>query len=223
MVKKNYHEYTDIEILEKILQLENHSKVAVELLLEEFFNRLKPILKSSILMACRRYEKHLKLTAEDLEDMIQQICIKIFADNFQVLREFKVYDDNSFKYFLFDIAHHKIIDTLRYHKASRRPVISVSLDEKYSFHKATMINSLLDNNKNPEEQFLQKERMQQVSVMLDQEKDVEKKAQDKEILMAYCEGYSLDEIAAKTNVDLKRTAINSRIQWLKNKLRDLIK
>lgn len=222
MANKQYKHYTKLELLAEVLQIEKLSTVEVELLLEEFFERLKPIVKKCISISCRRYQNQLTLTCQDIEDLIQQIFMSIFGNNFAALRNFEAKDENSLNYFLFDVAHHKVLDTLKYHKAERRPVISFSLDEPLTIYKETRLNNIPDLRKNPEELVLQKERMQQITMVLDQEKDKVTRQQDKEIMLAYAEGYSLNEIEAKPTIGLKRTGISSRIHALTSKLRSLI-
>ncbi len=162
--------------------------------------------------------------AEDIEDILQQVFLKLFKDNFRRLREFKSNDENSLRFFLFDVANNMAIDSLKYHRAARRPLVTYSLNEAISKNdqQISIVDTLAAVDGNPEELYLIDELNQQISAIIKEEPDPLKRVRDEKIFEAYCDGESLNEIAAQPDIGLKRTAINSRINWLKEKVKKVL-
>jgi RNA polymerase sigma factor (sigma-70 family) len=215
---------TDEELVQKMFPKPGQQVWELELAWSEFISRFEQILIKTIRLTYRRYAPHIQLTYEDIRDLVQQIFLKLSDHNYRALRELRCYQENSVRLYLHTIAANTALDCVRAAQVARRPSISHHLNEDENSEEFTNshIEYLYSKEANPEEQYLQKELLNLVMTAVDGESDEQTRARNRLIfLLAHRDGYTRSEIAARTDVSLKRTGINSLLNRIKKRLEEL--
>lgn len=211
------------ELLQEMLPDTGRQAWQIEAAWREFIQRFEPVLIRSVRIAYRRYAPSAHPTLDDIHDLVQQIFIKISEDDYRALRELKCYRDNSVKLYLCAIAANITIDYLRAAGARRRPAITHSLnDPTYSQEGGlACADYLVAPGANPEENYLHKEMLDRVLAVVDAESDEKTRARNRLIFfLAHRDGYSSSEIAARDDINLKRTGVNSFLNRVKKRLEE---
>ncbi|MEW6731079.1 MAG: sigma-70 family RNA polymerase sigma factor [Acidobacteriota bacterium] len=221
----SFERYTDAELVQEMLPESGEATWKIEAAWCEFISRFEKLLVKTIRLTYRRYLAQHKPTFEDVCDLVQQSFVKIAENNYRALRELDFREENSVKMYLFTIASHATLDSLRASQALRRPTITNSLGEvEYiqdcvaCYYAAPYASSYVD----PEKQYLQKELIEQVLAVVDAESDDKTRERNRRIfLLAHCDGYTRSEIAECEDIGLKRTGVNSVLNRVKKRLKEL--
>ena len=83
----------------------------------EFVRRSQPVIKAVIIKLARRLGA---VSHQFVDDLIQDVYLKLCADNFRALRNFEILQENYFFVFLKVVARHTVEDYFRKAAASKR-------------------------------------------------------------------------------------------------------
>ena len=207
MAVYEYSTLTDEEVIEKI---RNHDSYAVDYLLEKYKN------------AVRQKAKALFIIGGDRDDLIQEGMIGLY----KAIRDYDATKNVSFSYFADLCISRQIYDAI---KASNRKkniplntYISLNSKVRNGFNDTEEMLSIIDiiyqdNNTNPEELIIDKER----TSMLEYELERRLSNLEKEVVKLFIVGMKYTEIAAVLNKEPK--SIDNALQRIRAKLNTLIK
>jgi RNA polymerase sigma factor (sigma-70 family) len=213
---------SDEELIFRLLPKEGSSNNDGEEAWNEFINRFETIIMTSIQETYRSYFKHESLKIDDAKDLMQKILLKLMKDDFSILRNIKIRHPFSVRQYLYVAATNTTHNWLRDTNRIRRNYnLTRSLDEGIADGEIAESNNecLRDKSANPEENLLQKERIEQLLQIIDSESKDEVRERNRKIfLLAYREGYTAEEIAARDDIDIKSAGITSVLNRLKKRL-----
>ena len=207
MAFEQYKDLTDEEIIAKI---RNQDSNAVDYLLEKYKNTV------------RQKAKALFIIGGDRDDLIQEGMIGLY----KAIRDYDCTKDASFSYFADLCISRQIYDAI---KASNRKkniplntYISLNSPVHNNFSENEDVLSIIDiiyqdNNTNPEELIIDKER----TSMLEYELERRLSNLEKEVVKLFVVGMKYTEIAAVLNKEPK--SIDNALQRIRAKLNTLIK
>src|SRR5262249_35265848 len=155
---------------------------------------------------------------------IQQVFLKLSENNYRALRELDCYKESSVRLFVYAVATNTALDCLRASQVARRPSIAHSLSDSDDMEEyvASHADPSFARDENPEERYIQMEMIKQVLAVVDSESDDQTRERNRLIFfLAHREGYTRSEIAARIDIDLKRTGINSFLNRIKKKIAEL--
>ncbi len=207
MAFEQYKDLTDEEIIAKI---RNQDSNAVDYLLEKYKNTV------------RQKARALFIIGGDRDDLIQEGMIGLY----KAIRDYDSTKDASFSYFADLCISRQIYDAI---KASNRKkniplntYISLNSPVHNNFSENEDVLSIIDiiyqdNNTNPEELIIDKER----TSMLEYELERRLSNLEKEVVKLFVVGMKYTEIAAVLNKEPK--SIDNALQRIRAKLTTLIK
>jgi RNA polymerase sigma-70 factor (ECF subfamily) len=108
--RMNYNELTHSELVQACLK-QNHDAW------EEFFSLFNNVINLAILRTANRYQK---CSRSFIEDLVQEIRMKLFANGGKLLRDFKPHCEDSIFGFLKRVATNLVHDHFRHVNAMKR-------------------------------------------------------------------------------------------------------
>ena len=205
-----FEQYKDLSDEEIIAKIRNQDSNAVDYLLEKYKNTV------------RQKAKALFIIGGDRDDLIQEGMIGLY----KAIRDYDCTKDASFSYFADLCISRQIYDAI---KASNRKkniplntYISLNSPVHNNFSENEDVLSIIDiiyqdNNTNPEELIIDKER----TSMLEYELERRLSNLEKEVVKLFVVGMKYTEIAAVLNKEPK--SIDNALQRIRAKLNTLIK
>jgi len=103
-VIENPDSVSDERLIELLLYDYELAETEVQVLWKEFILRSNKVIKDAIKSVYR------SIQSQDIENLVEQIHIKICADNFHTLRTFRLENNVPFKLYLFNIVRFRTID-----------------------------------------------------------------------------------------------------------------
>jgi RNA polymerase sigma factor (sigma-70 family) len=208
---------SDEQLLKKLIS-EGNTQLETELLFRELLQRCKNTIIGAIKSVVR------KNNPADIDDLLQQVHLRICSEDYLALRSFNSEKGGSVKLYIFNVARNQVIDTIRVNKALIRPNVTNLLSEPdEENHSETRGSMLVSPELNPEEALIQKEQLNQINAVIDAEKDPQKRELDHKIIDACIEGYTRTEIANMEELGVTRTTVNNRFFRLKERVQVTLK
>ena len=207
MAFEEYKELTDEEIIRRIRDKDTD---AVDYLLEKYKN------------VVRQKAKALFIIGGDRDDLIQEGMIGLY----KAIRDYDATKDASFSYFADLCISRQIYDAIKTSNRKKNiplnTYISLNSPVHNNFNENEDVLSIIDiiyqdNNTNPEEMVIDKER----TCMLEYELERRLSNLEKEVVKLFVVGMKYTEIAAILNKEPK--SIDNALQRIRAKLNALVK
>lgn len=193
--EKNTNALSNTALIHLLAQSPNHLLAG-----NEFFERFDKFIRLAVLKASRRSNSTVGRGL--LDDLMQDVYMKLFANDGQALKQFKGQHENSIFVFLQVIATRVVMQ----HRLKmmvqkrRRP-------------------ELLDHPSDPLENYLEAHERQEIENVLEEVITGRNKERDKAIFKTYLFEYSQPERIA-LNFDLSQTRVKNIISMITKKIRE---
>lgn len=171
----------------------------------EFVRRSQPLIKTVITRAVRRFGT---VSHQLVDDLTQEVYLKIVADKFRALRTVEMFREDSFRGFLKIMATHTVHDYFRSAAALKRSA---------GFEREAPTNSAIPGTFAAPEREILLEEIDKVLNTISHERNF---ARDRAIFwLYYTEGFSAKEIAALPDIKLTAKGVESTLLRLTQHIR----
>lgn len=148
-----------------------------------------------------------------LEDMVQEVYLKLLMEDKKALRAFVGSTDNSFLSYLSKIAQTIAGLYLRWHRASKRTATEISLQDA---HVDDCIHPKNESHTQIEAQILQFE----INKLMTKLFSGNNKDRDQQIFNLYLEGFTSNEIAQIKTLQMKPSTVETTLRRTKHRLQE---
>lgn len=210
---------SDVELIKRLFP-DSGDEVEVNAAWVEFMKRFWPVFVNAIRSTHRKQYPNLKLTEDDICDLIQQLLYRLTRNEFIVLKSIDISTDKSIRLYLFSAASNITLNWLRYNLSQRRNIHCTSLINQVE-HLETKANGVSYNYQkisNPETKLIQKDLIDKTLYYINKEAKTQTSKRNMHIFMlAYQYGLTVREIAEIDGINLTDPGINSILQRMREK------
>jgi RNA polymerase sigma factor (sigma-70 family) len=193
-----------------------------------YYGRIRTTTHRALTQAARRNPS---LDMGDLwevvEDITQDVFVRLMDDGRRAMAQFKGRNENSFYTYLNAIATNLVRDHIKMLRAQRRPQVAASLDEPRRSNSPeeldeflTMADKLMSSEPGPDAIIVVGEFRLHISEALDQASRGTSTKRDRLIFRLYfLEGLTIDEITTYRSVRLTQSGIEKRIMKIRSTIK----
>jgi RNA polymerase sigma factor (sigma-70 family) len=210
-VYKDIKQYSDEELLQEMLPGAERDPARVEAAWTEFVARFESTIFNVVRFICHRHLPHKNPTNEDIYDLVQQLFLKLWENNYQILQNLKCYQANSLRLYLKTAAANIALDWVRTVCAIRRPLFTHSLEEinNCDIESSTYLKIVPYRQQDPEQEYIHKEAIASLENIVTKNTDQVTGKRNLAIINLIYQGYTQREIAACPDISIKPTSISS--------------
>ena len=207
---------------------------------QEFVRRYHSVIKANVvryfhLKAGQEFERRSQVLEDSIEDLVQNVYLRLIDDNSRVLKAFHGKLDNSLPAYLTMISVNVVKDHFRGIKADKRPKIIFSLDELIENEGEGRVfigaSSDIHGNQSGGNQSGGKQTgspspaftIEDIDALLN--KALSNRNRDRNTLifkLRYCDGLTLEEIRNSLGLDMSPMGIGSILSRINKQLRQSI-
>jgi RNA polymerase sigma factor (sigma-70 family) len=196
--------------------------------ISRFYGRIRNTTHHALTQAARRNPGlDMGDLREVVEDLTQEVFVRLMDDERRAMVHFKGRNENSIYIYLDAIAVNLVRDHIKMLRAQRRPQVAASLDERRPSNSPeemdgflTMADKLMSSEPGPDAAILVGEFRLHISEALDQISRGTTTKRDRLIFRLYfLEGLTIDEITTYRSIRLTPSGIEKRILRIRSAIK----